>query len=316
MLYTHFALEEREYLHQKRMEKWSIRAIADSMGRAPSSISRELKRNRSTDGRYRPYRADSFARTRKRKSRYKRLVPGSKAWMYVVEKLLLYWSPESIAGRWALDFPNEKVIGVSTIYRYIYQGKLPGVSKKTHLRRRGKKPNKSKGNHITITPDRIIPEWPKSIKKRKRFGDWEGDTVAGKIGTGLITTLVDRKSRYLLAKKVKSKQASEQLQSVLTLLKNHPVKSISFDNGVEFAAHHEMEKELKTKVYFAEPHKPWQRGTNENTNDILRFFFPKGSDFSIITQEDIDKAVELINNKPKKVLGWRTPTEVYLQRLK
>lgn len=128
--------------------------------------------------------------------------------------------------------------------------------------------------------------------------------------------MVDRKSRYLLAHKVESKQAAEQLQAVVNLLNNHPVKSLSFDNGVEFAAHREMEIALSTKVYFAEPHKPWQRGTNENTNDILRFFFPKGSDFSKITQEDVDKAVELINNKPKKVLGWRTPAEVYMQHFK
>lgn len=315
MLYTHFTLEEREYLHQKRMEHWSIRAIAKSMGRSASSISRELKRNMSTDGRYRPYRADSYARTRRKKCKYKRLVPGTTAWIYVVDKLCLYWSPEAISARWSIDYPLEGPIGTSTIYRYIYAGVLPNISKHNNLRRKGRKRRIKKGNYVTIKPDRIIPQWPDVIVNRKRFGDWEGDTIAGKIGTGLITTLVDRKSRYLLAHKVESKQASEQLQVVVNLLNNQPVKSLSFDNGVEFAAYREMETKLSTKVYFAEPHKPWQRGTNENTNDILRFFFPKGSDFNKISQEDVDKAVELINNKPKKVLGWKTPAEVYMQHL-
>lgn len=315
MLYTHFTLEEREYLHKRKMEHWSIRTIAESMGRSPSSVSRELRRNKSSDGRYRPYRADSYARTRKRKCKYKRLIPGSNAWMYVVEKLLLFWSPEAISGRWSIDHPSEKTIGISTIYRYIYANALPAISKSTHLRRRGKKRRIQKGKHVTIKPDRIIPQWPKAIRNRKRIGDWEGDTIIGKIGTGLITTLVDRKSRYLLANKVETKRADEQYQSITHLLKNHPVKSLSFDNGVEFASHHEIESTLSTKVYFAEPHKPWQRGTNENTNDILRFFFPKGSDFTRVTQKDVDKAVEIINNRPKKVLGWKTPAEVYWHHL-
>lgn len=315
MLYTHFTLEEREYLHKKKMEHWSIRAIAESMGRSPSSVSRELKRNKSTDGRYRPYRADSYARTRRRQCRYKRLVPGTDAWMYVVDKLFVFWSPEAIAARWHIDYPNEKTIGISTIYRYIYNSDFSYISKSTHLRRRGRKRRIKKGKYVTIKPDRIIPQWPKSIINRKRFGDWEGDTIAGKIGTGLITTLVDRKSRYLVAQKVETKQADEQLHAIVNLLRNHPVKSLSFDNGVEFASHHEMEKALSTKVYFAEPHKPWQRGTNENTNDILRFFFPKGSDFTKITQEEVNKAVEIINNKPRKVLGWKTSAEVYKQHL-
>ena len=201
MLYTHFTLEEREYLHKKKMEHWSIRAIAESMGRSPSSVSRELRRYKSTDGRYRPYRADSYARTRSKTSRYKRLVPGSEARIYVVDKLLLFWSPEAISGRWSIDYPSEKPIGISTIYRYIYMDAFPPISKSTHLRRRGKKRRIQKGKYVTIKPDRIIPQWPKTIINRKRIGDWEGDTIAGKIGTGLITTLVDRKSRYLLAKK-------------------------------------------------------------------------------------------------------------------
>lgn len=311
MSYTHFTLEEREYLQQKRREKWSIRKIAYSMNRSPSSISREIKRNSETDGRYRPFRADAHARTRRKNSRKARLIPGSPEWIYVIDKLTLFWSPEAISGRWSLDNPTLAPISYSTIYRYINKGALPNISRKTHLRRHGNKKRIKKGLYVTIKPDRIIPQWPKTITTRNRYGDWEGDTVAGKIGTGLITTLVDRKSRYLLAKKIETKTSAEQLETIVSLLENHPVKSLSFDNGVEFAAHREIEQQLATKVYFAEPHKPWQRGTNENTNDILRFFFPKGSDFTKVTQDDVDKAVYLINNRPKKCLGWKTPAEVY-----
>lgn len=314
MSYQHLTLEEREYLHQKHKEHWSIRRIADSMGRSPSTISRELRRNRLKSGRYVPLKADSRARTRRKKAKYCRLTPGSVEWTFVIDKLSLYWSPEAIAGRWTFENPDKKPIGYSTIYRYIYKNQLPNISKQKNLRRRGKK-RRNKGIYVSIKPDRIIPEWPKTIVNRSRFGDWEGDTIAGKIGTGLIVTLVDRKSRYLKAAKVDRKLASEHLKAIVSLLQNDPVKSLSFDNGVEFAEHHEMERLLSTKVYFAEPHKPWQRGTNENTNDILRFFFPRGTDFTNITQQQVNVAVELINNRPKKILGWKTPAEVYKQHL-
>ena len=311
MLYTHFTLEEREYLHQKRLEKWSIRSIAESMGRSPSSISRELKRNKTTDGRYKPFRADSYARTRRKKCRYKRLVPGSYEWIYVIDKLTLFWSPEAISERWKLDNPDKPGISFSTIYRYLNRGLLPNVSRQNNLRRRGRKKHIKKGVCVAIKPDRIIPEWPQEIVTRSRIGDWEGDTIAGKIGTGLITSLVDRKSRFLIAGKVSSKHAAEQYDRVVSLLEHEPVKSISFDNGSEFALHRKIEQKLSTLVYFAEPHKPWQRGTNENTNDLLRFFFPRGSDFSKIKQSDVDKVVLLLNNRPRKCLGWKTPAEVY-----
>ena len=147
--------------------------------------------------------------------------------------------------------------------------------------------------------------------KGSRIGDWEGDTMTGKIGSGLITTLVDRKSRYLLAGKVESKHASVQRETIETLLKGHTVNSISLDNGVEFAEHEEIEKTLQTEIYFADPHCPWQRGSNENTNGLLRFFFPRSSDFREITQEDINEVVKLINGRPRKCLGWMTPEEVY-----
>ncbi len=166
-------------------------------------------------------------------------------------------------------------------------------------------------NYNSIHPDRTIPQWPEEIRRRERIGDWEGDTVYGGIGKGLLVTQVDRKSRFLRAGLLAKRDASLTKDVICSLLKDIPVKSISLDNGSEFSEFHALEKELHTLVYFAEPHKPWQRGTNENTNDILRFFFPKGFDFRTVSQELVELVVDLINNRPRKCLGWRTPAEVF-----
>ena len=310
MLYTHFTLDERIFLQDSKKQGLSIRRIADLLGRSPSSVSRELKRNRSRNG-YHAKKADSLARSRRCNASVKVLKAGSPEYEYVIDKLTVYWPPEAICGRWEIDFPNHKKIHFSTIYRHIKQGRLPGITKKDNLRRRGKKKRSQYGGQMTIHPNRLIKEWPKDIQERSRIGDWEGDTITGKIGSGLITTLVDRKSRYLRAGKVPSKHADVQRASVERLLIDQPVESLSLDNGVEFAEHEKIEKTLETKIYFAEPHCPWQRGSNEYANGLLRFFFPRSSNFREITQEDVDKVVNLLNQRPRKCLGWRTPEEVF-----
>ena len=162
----------------------------------------------------------------------------------------------------------------------------------------------------SIQPDRIIPEWPDEIRNRIRIGDWEGDTVYGGVGKGLLVSLVDRKSRYLRIGFLAKRSATDTRLVIKKLLHGLPVKSVSLDNGSEFSEFRKLEEQLHTLVYFAEPHKPWQRGTNENTNDIIRFFFPKGFDFRAITDRDIQIVEDLINNRPRKCLGWKTPAEV------
>lgn len=312
MLYTHFTLEERELLYLLYKQNLSIRKIAEFMGRNPSSVSRELRRNKSLNG-YRPAKAHLIAAQRKSSGTCHAIPEDSVAYDYIIEKLKLFWSPEAICGRWKIDHPEEKPIHYSTIYRYIKYGLLPDITPKQNLRRRGLKSKKTRGGQMTIHPNRLIRDWPKKISNRSRIGDWEGDTITGKIGTGLIDTLVDRKSRYLLAGKVESKKASDNRQVIEKLLCSVTVNSISFDNGVEFAEHELIEKTFNTKVYFADPHSPWQRATNENTNGILRFFFPRSSDFHLISQEDVDYVVNLLNNRPRKCLGWATPSEVFHQ---
>lgn len=320
MSYTHFTLDERKYLQQLLSEGCSFRKIADFLGRNVSSISREVNRNRSKYPpkkksnnmfRYHAWRAQTLAICRRREHTHCRLVPEAPEWAYITEKLNLLWSPEQICERWKRDAPNANFFGVSTVYRYIKNNRFDGISRKTHLRRRGKFMLPRNSNYNSIQPDRIIPNWPREIKERSRIGDWEGDTVYGGVGKGLLVTQVDRKSRYLCAALLPKRDAILTGKTIVKMLKHLPTESISLDNGSEFADFHELERQLDTQVYFAEPHKPWQRGTNESTNDILRFFFPKGFDFRSITQEDVDFVVDLINNRPRKCLNWCTPAEIF-----
>ena len=319
MSYTHFTLEERKYLQQLLSEGYSFRKIAEILERSPSTISREVNRNKA---KYRPHRKPDnkywynhwhaykcYIRRRREQVRAA-LPPETKEWNYIVEGLKQYWSPETICGRWNEEFPERKPLCVSTIYRYIKLGKFKEITVKQHLRRRGKFMLPRNACYNSIQPDRIIPEWPDEIRNRIRIGDWEGDTVYGGVGKGLLVSLVDRKSRYLRIGFLAKRSAADTRLVIEKLLHGLPVKSVSLDNGSEFSEFRKLEEQLHTLVYFAEPHKPWQRGTNENTNDIIRFFFPKGFDFRTITDRDIQIVEDLINNRPRKCLGWKTPAEI------
>ena len=319
MSYTHFTLEERKYLQQLLSEGYSFRKIGAILERHPSSISREVNRNRSKHPRYRKlynrygynhWRACNLYIRRRRQQSRQALKPGTAEWDYIIAGLQCYWSPEAICGRWHKEFPERKPLCVSTIYRYIRLGQFPKITAKQNLRRRGKRIQTRNANYNSIQPDRIIPQWPEEIRSRNRIGDWEGDTVYGGVGKGLLVTLVDRKSRHLKMGLLASRSADDTRAVIEKLLHGLPIKSISLDNGSEFSEFRKLEEHLHTLVYFAEPHKPWQRGTNENTNDIVRFFFPKGFDFRTVTDEDVRLVEDLINNRPRKCLGWKTPAEV------
>ena len=320
--YTHFTLDERKYLQKLLSEGLSIRKISEILERAPSSVSREIRRNRA---KYKPHhkpdnkywynhwRANNLYILRRRNQDRAALKPGTEEWDYIISGLEHYWSPAAIAGRWHLEHPDRKPLCVSTIYRYIKQGKFPRITAKSHLRRRGKHMLPRSSCYNSIQPDRIIPQWPDTIRSRTRIGDWEGDTVYGAVGKGLLVTLVDRKSKLLRMGLLVKRSAEETRLVIEKRLKGLPVKSISLDNGSEFSEFRKLEQDLSTLVYFAEPHKPWQRGTNENTNDIVRFFFPRGFDFRTITDEDVQFVEDLINNRPRACLNWKTPAEVFLE---
>lgn len=318
--YTHLTLNERKYLQKLLSDGMSMRKIAYILERSPSTISREIKRNRATykprnnpDNKYwyNHWRAQSLYIYRRRANKRYAIKENTLEWEFIISGLKKYWSPEAICGRWSKEYPDRKALCFATIYRSIKERRLPNITPKVHLRRRGRRKYYKTSIYNTIHPDRIIPEWPEEIKTRSRIGDWEGDTVYGGVGKGLLVTMVDRKSRYLRMGLLKRRNATETRTVIENLMQGLPVNSISLDNGSEFSEFRKLEGSLDTKIYFAEPHKPWQRGTNENTNDIVRFFFPKGFDFTTVSDDDILQVENLINNRPRKCLGWKSPFEVF-----
>lgn len=313
--YSHYTQDERKCLQQLLEEGHSLRYIARALGRNVSSVSREVKRNSSRNGYGYRYANNQAIHRRRAGHPMKRLEEHTGLGDYVREKLALFWSPECIAETWRLEHPDDPV-GFATIYRWLKRGALPGFSRKTHLRRRGKKIQTRNANYMTIHPDRLIEDWPEEIVKRERIGDWEGDTVCGGVGKGRITTFVDRKSRFLCASRLETKKPEDTRLAIQKALKGVPVRSISLDNGTEFAAFREVEKDFDAPVYFAKPHAPWQRGSNENANGLLRFFFPKGCDFLAVSDEELQAVVDLINNRPRKCLGWKSPAEVFFASMK
>lgn len=310
--YHHFTLEDRNSLYELRKEGKSVREIARVLNRAPSTISRELARNSNKDGSYNAWRATILYILRKRKShRPNRLANEPDLRRWTIEKLNLFWPPEVIAARWKQKHPADK-FSFSTIYRALKGNKqkqrlLQECTATKNLRRRGKRKNSH--NSHTIHPDHVITERPEVANQRARQGDWEGDTIYGGIGKGLIVTCVDRMSRFLCASLLQSRNKEQTKDAVVQALQGRTVHSLTLDNGSEFALFREIEQELKATVYFAHPHAPWERGTNENTNGLIRFFFPKGTNFHNVTQQELDEVLYLINSRPRKCLGWLSPIE-------
>jgi len=225
---------------------------------------------------------------------------------FVKECLGKFWPPETISERWKMKYPDTTLCH-STIYRAIKAKRLKGFSAKTHLRRRGKR--KNKGNSQTITPVHTIHDRPEIAALRQRLGDMEGDTVYGAIGKGCAVTVVDRMSRMLYASLSASRDSGLIAEAFTEALGGEPVETLTLDRGSEFAKFDEIEQNLDTTVYFCDPHSPWQRPTNENTNDLLRFFFPKGTDFTAVDPGYFRDVLSLINNRPRKCLGWLSPID-------
>jgi len=303
--YHHFTLIERENIQELYKENKSIRYIARILERAPSSISRELARNKNKNGTYHHWRATTLYIIRRRKSRKPfRLSVDKELYEWVSAGLGKYWSPEIIAQRWKKEKVDNK-LSHSTIYSSLKRGIIKGYTPRSHLRRHGKRKNM---RHFKIKPEHLIREWPNEIVSRSRFGDWEGDTMYGAINKGSLLTLVDRKSRFLVVSLLQSRKANITRDSIVASLQKLLVNSLSFDNGSEFARFKELENKLNTVVYFADPHSPWQRGSNENINGLIRFF-PKGTNFHNVSQEELDSVLGLINNRPRKCLDWLSPIE-------
>ncbi len=310
--YTHFTTEERELSRALKAQGLGIRAIARELGRSPSSVSREFKRNSYANGKYAAHHADKlYKKRRKNCGRKPKLISGA-ARDYVIEKMFLRWTPEQIAGRSKID-KEPFTISFPTIYRAIDSGVLPHNLKKIMRFKWKYKKRKSEDKRGKIQDTIPISKRPAGAENRSRFGHWESDSMLGQRKTGCIGTHVERKAGYLVAVKLDDRQDKAFNKATIKAFSKIPrklKKSFTVDNGKEFSAHKELTEGTGMKVYFCDPYSPWQRGTNENTNGLLRQFFPKGTSFADITDEDLQIVVDLINNRPRKRLGFRTPAEV------
>lgn len=318
--YKHLTLEDREKLLKYQAKGYSITAIAKELGRDKSTISRELKRN-TTKGEYLPLAAQKKYEKRRHACRPRKKLSDPALYAYVKARFLEdQWSPEEIEGR--LKYENSALkISYSTIYRAIYSkmfdekglshGNRGAVRK---LRHRGKSRHK-KGyveRRGKIQISHPIEERPEEANNRSRIGDWEADTVAGVTGKACLVTLVDRKSRFLVGGKASIKKAKPVADVMISALKGLPLETITPDRGKEFTTHADVTEALdKVQFYFPKPYHSWERGTNENTNGLLREYFPKNRDISDISDNYIQDMFNKLNKRPRKCLGFRTPFEVF-----
>lgn len=321
MSYTHLTPTERGQVQALHQEGRSLNHIAHCLGRDVSTISRELGRN-ARGKNYDAQRAQLDYRERREPCRPARKLDYQLLWSHLIDKLVQGWTPEEVAGRLPIEYPDDRQMRVSheTVYQAIYNDKrlnflikyLPQARPKRRRRGQGKT---RRGPSI---PNRVgIEHRPNIVQERTRHGDWEGDTIVGARQQGFLVTLVERKSRMLCSRKVETKQADHTAQAVIDALQELPiswVKTITFDNGTEFAQHQAMAQVLPVDIYFATPYSSYQRGTNENTNGLIRRYLPKTSSFRYLTQEYVDHIVTQLNNRPRKVLGYRTPNEVFQEQ--
>ena len=324
--YNHLSIYERSILQHYVNSKVSIRKIAEKLGRSPSTISRELKRNSiantnsidiTIEKKYEAEEADKAYRLRISHAPKRHKLDDKRYADKVTELLQKYWSPEQISNR--LRKENREIsISTSTIYRGLESGLL-AAELRIVLRIKGKHRcgghKKSPCGHLNI--EYTIHDRPKSVDNRKQTGHWESDTLRGAMWSGCIATHAERKSRMLVMGKTNDRTAKEFTEATIrafNMIPANKVKSFTCDHGKEFSMHRELSEALGCKVYFADPHAPWQRGTNENLNGLLRQFFPKRTSFADVTQEDLDDIAYLLNSRPRKSLNWKSPIEVFFNK--
>lgn len=303
MNYTHLTREERYQIYALKKAGHKQSEIAIVLERSASTISRELARNRGLRG-YRPKQAHSKAE--ERRSMNARTIDEA-TWQWAQEMLLQQWSPEQISAHTAISH--------ETLYQRIYADKQTGGLLWKNLRcQKQRRKRYGKTDRRGMIPNRrSIEDRPAIVETRSRLGDWEADTIIGKNHRQAIVSLVERKTGFTLIRKVDRKTAENVSLAMVGLLKPYQkqVLTITSDNGREFAGHEKIAKRLQAEFYFAHPYASWERGTNENTNGLIRQYFPKNRDFTTITQQEIDRTMERLNNRPRKRLGYQTPNQVF-----
>jgi len=315
----HLTTEERFYIEKRRTDNASIRSIAKELGRAPASISRELRRNTPPDfmGLYSHRAATNLSKARRAKA------SGNKAFRYVDafidsfirERLSTHTSPDVISGELCLK--HQRFIGENTIYRYIHHLELNGESLRALLPHRGKVYKRSGVNRSTIKNRVDISERPLIAEEKTEIGHVEIDTVVGKDHKSNLLTIVDKTSKVVTIRKIKNKSASAVIEGFEDVLNStfYDFKTITADNGTEFAGHERIAEMMGADFYFAKPYSSWERGLNEHTNGLIRRFLPKGTDFNLVSDEEIAKIEHILNTRGRASLGYYSPYDIFMQHL-
>jgi IS30 family transposase len=309
----HLTFEERQVLYRLVKAQKPKVEIADILGRDRSTIYRELKRNTGGRG-YRPKQAQRKATERRLVCRRKRKMSRPQVKQYVSRWLKKGWSPDQIAGRLRKDFPRdaERWVSHQTVYNWLNQ-ETPEL--RVHLRRGRRRSQPETRGRISNCMD--IAGRPKAVEAKRRYGDWEGDTVVSPGRRSGLVTMVERKSQYLRVRRIMSLKSSQTMRAACRGLRDLPPslrRTMTLDNGKEFAQHQILTKRLGLSVYFAKPYASWQRGLNENTNGLLRQFFPKGTDFARISHRQVARVEQILNERPRQSLGYQTPCEIFAKR--
>lgn len=317
----YLSLAERETIADLRREGWSMRAIAGHLGRSPSTISRELANNRSADGPYRPIAAARKAAARRLRPKQPKIAGDAMLAQLIQTKLDLRWSPEQIAAWLRRAYPHAKEWHVchETIYQALYVQARGGLKKqvaaalRTGRARRVPNGDPAQRRRRFVDDMIMISQRPADVEDRAVPGHWEGDLILGAANKSAIATLVERTTRYVILVHLPAGHGATAVRDGLTAaigsLPTHLRGSLTWDQGSEMAGHKQFSVAAECPVYFCDPASPWQRGTNENTNGLLRQYFPKGTDLSAHSPEDLEFVAQQLNGRPRKTLGWDTPAQ-------
>jgi len=316
MPYTHLTPDERFKIAHMHMAKFSMRLMAERINRSPSTISREVRRNKGSHSPYWHDWAQQYADERKSAPREGKRKSHEKLYKLVMQNIRSGLSPEIISGRLTREFKSKNMrVSHEAIYQWILHDARQGGDAYLSLVRRHKRRRKQRrGLRTRSFAGRVsISDRPKIVDDKSRFGDWESDSMEGGKSKGGLATHVERKSRYLVAGKLRDKRSDTFMAASITLFEGFTpalIKTFTVDNGSEFSRFKALEEATCSRVYFADPYSPWQRGLNENTNGLLRRYFPKGCNFHQISDVTIKHAVDKLNHRPRKCLNFRTPYEV------
>jgi IS30 family transposase len=313
--YKHLTESERDRIYLLIIQKYKQKEIASALNRSPSTISRELKRNKSENQfGYSGHYAHKCYICRKRFAKSIKLNSNSILFQYFEEKIKSFWSPEQISGRLPIDKPGFS-ISHETIYKYIYDERRDFIPYLAQSRKQRKKRTDTRKLRKTLIPNRIsIDKRPEYIQKREQIGHWESDSIISRQNKWCLHVLVERKTRLTLIKKIYGNTSANIKESIVSQLKELPFslrRTITYDNGSENSSHEYINNTIGTKSYFCNPYHSWEKGTIENTNGLIRRFFPKSSSFKGIWNKTLEEVEMLLNNRPRKCLGFLTPAEVF-----